>query len=87
MILYFLFYNDHKALQYLGSQHKLNQRHMKWVEYLQSFTFMIKNKLKTWKVGYRVMKDLKNTSGLAWNEETQTMDAEDSMWDELLKVG
>ena len=29
-----------------------------------------KNKLKTWKVGYKVMKDLKNTSGLAWNEET-----------------
>ncbi|MDF3686310.1 hypothetical protein, partial [Enterobacter hormaechei] len=35
---------DHKALQYLGSQHKLNQRHMKWVEYLQSFTFVIKHK-------------------------------------------
>lgn len=46
-----------------------------------------KNKLKTWKVGYKVMKDLKNTSGLAWNEETQTVDAEDSVWDELLKVG
>ena len=30
----FLLYIDHKALQYLGSQHKLNQRHMKWVEYL-----------------------------------------------------
>ena len=38
-------------------------------------------------VGYRVMKDLKNTSGLAWNEETQTVDAEDFVWDELLKVG
>ena len=46
-----------------------------------------KNKLKTWKVGYKVMKDLKNTSGLAWNEETQTVDAEDSVWDDLLKVG
>ena len=30
----FVLYTDHKALQYLGSQHKLNQRHMKWVEYL-----------------------------------------------------
>lgn len=29
----FLLYTDHKALQYLGSQHKLNQRHMKWVDY------------------------------------------------------
>ena len=40
----FLLYTDHKALQYLGSQHKLNQRHMKWVEYLQNFTFVIKHK-------------------------------------------
>ena len=39
-----MLYTDHKALQYLGSQHKLNQRHMKWVEYLQSFTFVIKHK-------------------------------------------
>ena len=30
----FVLYTDHKALQYLGSQHKLNYRHMKWVEYL-----------------------------------------------------
>ena len=30
----FVLYIDHKSLQYLGSQHKLNQRHMKWVEYL-----------------------------------------------------
>ena len=30
----FVLYTDHKALQYLGSQHKLNQRHIKWVEYL-----------------------------------------------------
>ena len=40
----FVLYTNHKALQYLGSQHKLNQRHMKWVEYLQSFTFVIKHK-------------------------------------------
>lgn len=40
----FVLYTDHQYLQYLGSQHKLNQRHMKWVEYLQSFTFVIKHK-------------------------------------------
>ena len=40
----FFIYTDHKALQYLGSQHKLNQRHMTWAEYLQSFTFVIKHK-------------------------------------------
>ena len=40
----FVLYINHKVLQYLGSQHKFNQRHMKWVEYLQSFTFVIKHK-------------------------------------------
>ena len=40
----FVLYTDHKALQYLGSQNKLNRRHMKWVEYLQSYTFLIKHK-------------------------------------------
>ena len=40
----FVLYIDHKDLQYLGSQHELNQRHMKWVEYLQNFTFFIKHK-------------------------------------------
>ena len=30
----FVLYTNHKALQYLESQHKLNQIHMKSVEYL-----------------------------------------------------
>ena len=45
-----------------------------------------KNKLKTWKKGFRIMKELRNMSGFAWNETTQCVDAEDSVWDELLKV-
>ena len=45
-----------------------------------------KNKLKTWKSVYRIMKELQNTSVFAWNETTQCMDAEDSVWDDLLKV-
>ena len=45
-----------------------------------------KNKLKTWKQGYKIMKELKNTSGFAWNESTQSMDADETVWDELLKV-
>lgn len=46
----------------------------------------LKNKLKTWKAGFRIMKDLRNTSGFAWNEATQSVDAEDSVWNDLLKV-
>ena len=42
--------------------------------------------MKTWKSVYRVMKELRNTSVFAWNETTQCMDAEDSVWDELLKI-
>ena len=40
----FILHYDHEALQYLQGQHKLNSRHAKWVEYLQSFHFMIKHK-------------------------------------------
>lgn len=35
---------DHKALQYINSQGKLNQRHSKWVEFLQSYTFVLKQR-------------------------------------------
>ena len=45
-----------------------------------------KNKYKTWKQGYRMMKELRNMSGFAWNESTQCVDADDSVWEELLKV-
>ena len=45
-----------------------------------------KNKLKTWKQGYRIMKDLRNMSGFTWNESSQCVDADDSVWEELLKV-
>jgi hypothetical protein len=29
-------FTDHKALQYINSQGKLNQKHFKWLEFLQS---------------------------------------------------
>ena len=37
-------YTDHQALQYLNSQGKLNQRHLKWVEFLYSYTFVLKHR-------------------------------------------
>ena len=35
---------DHQAQQYLNSQGKLNQRNLKWVEFLQSYMFVLKHK-------------------------------------------
>ena len=40
----FILHSDHEALKYIQGQHKLNPRHAKWVEYLQSFQFVIKHK-------------------------------------------
>jgi len=40
----FILHSDHEALQYIQGQHKLNSRHAKWVEFLQSFLFTIKHK-------------------------------------------
>jgi hypothetical protein len=39
----FVLYTDNHALQFISSQSKLNQRHAKWVEFLQNFTFVIKH--------------------------------------------
>jgi hypothetical protein len=39
----FVLYNDNHALQFVTQQEKLNQRHVKWVEYMQNFTFVIKH--------------------------------------------
>ncbi|XP_074278615.1 uncharacterized protein LOC141602208 [Silene latifolia] len=40
----FVLHSDHEALKYINGQHKLNFRHAKWVEFLQSFTFSSKYK-------------------------------------------
>ena len=39
----FVLYSNNHALQYIMQQPKLNQKHAKWVEFLQSFTFMLKH--------------------------------------------
>jgi hypothetical protein len=43
----FVLYNDNHALQFVTQQEKLNQKHAKWVEYMQNFTFVIKHILGT----------------------------------------
>lgn len=37
-------YTDNHALSFLNGQEKLSHRHMKWVESLQAYTFIIKHK-------------------------------------------
>jgi hypothetical protein len=39
----FVLYSDNHALQFVTQQDKLNQKHAKWVEYMQNFTFVIKH--------------------------------------------
>jgi hypothetical protein len=38
----FVLYNDNQPLQFITRQEKLNQRHAKWIEFIQYFTFVIK---------------------------------------------
>ena len=39
----FVLFTDHKPLQYIISQGKLNQKHTKWVELLKSYSFVLKH--------------------------------------------
>ena len=41
----FILHYDHQALKYIQGQHKLNSKHAKWVEFMQSYHFTIKHKL------------------------------------------
>ena len=38
-----MLFSDNSALQYVMQQHKLNHKPAKWVEYLQSFNFVLKH--------------------------------------------
>ncbi|KAK8600731.1 hypothetical protein V6N12_050582 [Hibiscus sabdariffa] len=40
----FMIHTDHEALRYITGQHKLNKRHAKWVEFLESFPYVIRYK-------------------------------------------
>lgn len=39
----FILFSHNHALQFIMQQPKLNQKHVKWVEFLQGFTFFIKH--------------------------------------------
>ncbi|KAL4290980.1 hypothetical protein GQ457_14G015370 [Hibiscus cannabinus] len=40
----FVIHIDHEALRHITGQHKLNKRHAKWVEFLESFPYVIRYK-------------------------------------------
>ncbi|KAK1602191.1 hypothetical protein QYE76_018175 [Lolium multiflorum] len=40
----FIIHSDHESLKYLKSQQTLNKRHAKWVEFIESFPYVIKYK-------------------------------------------
>lgn len=40
----FVLYTNYQALKYFNSQRKLNQRHFKWVEFVQSDKFFLKHR-------------------------------------------
>jgi hypothetical protein len=40
----FVFHSDHEALKYLKSQGKLNRRHAKWIEFIETFPYVVKHK-------------------------------------------
>lgn len=40
----FVIHSDHEALKHLKGQHRLNRRHAKWIEFIESFPYVIKHK-------------------------------------------
>ena len=49
----FVMYTNDKALQYTNIQRKLNYKHSKWVQFLKSYTFVLKHRSgKSNKVSY-----------------------------------
>ncbi|XP_020222381.1 uncharacterized protein LOC109804884 isoform X3 [Cajanus cajan] len=45
----------------------------------------VKNRLKTWKKQYDILKELMNQSGFEWDEKQKMVIANDSVWNEYIK--
>lgn len=46
----------------------------------------VKNRLKTWKKQYDILKELINQSSFEWDEKRKMVIANDSVWNEYIKV-
>ena len=40
----FIIHSDHESLKHIRTQSNLNRRHAKWVEFIESFPYVIKHK-------------------------------------------
>jgi hypothetical protein len=40
----FVIHSDHESFKHIRSQNKLSRRHAKWVEFIESFPYIIKHK-------------------------------------------
>ena len=40
----FVIHSDHESLKHIKTQAKLNRRHAKWVEFIETFPYVIKHK-------------------------------------------
>ena len=40
----FVIHTDHESLKHLKGQHKLNKRHARWVEFIETFPYVIRYK-------------------------------------------
>ena len=46
----------------------------------------VKNRLKTWKKLYDALKELQDQTGFGWDENRKMVIANDSVWNEYIKV-
>jgi hypothetical protein len=70
----FVLYSDNHALQFVTQQEKLNQRHVKWVEYMHNFTFVINHISR---IANKVVDALSRKCLLLWEFRVKTLGFDD----------